>query len=306
MEKQLKRLTTEQRNEKSRNLDTAETIDILTIMNEEDKKAAEAVEKALPQISRAVEFAAGSFQKGGRLIYIGAGTSGRLGILDAVECPPTFSTSPEQVQAVMAGGNDAFIRAAEGAEDSTEEGEKDLQKLGLSSKDTVIGIASSGRTPYVAGALQYARRIGADTVALSSNEGAYISGLADCAIETVTGPEVLTGSTRLKAATAHKMVLNMISTAAMVKSGKVYENLMVDVHVSNHKLKERAVSIIEEITNATAERARAALEEADLQVKRAIVMIQANKDAEQAKVLLESCGGNVKEAVTAAEEEKRS
>ncbi|MBS2969169.1 N-acetylmuramic acid 6-phosphate etherase [Metabacillus sp. KIGAM252] len=299
MEKQLRKLTTEKRNEHSMNIDTADTAEVLKIMNDEDKKVADAVESVLPEISKAVECAVDSFLKGGRLIYTGAGTSGRLGILDAVECPPTFRTSSEQVRAVMAGGEGAFLKAVEGAEDSPEEGRKDLISLNLTAADTVIGIAASGRTPYVAGALEYARETGAHTVALSCNEGASISDYAEHRIEVIVGPEVLTGSTRLKAATAHKMILNMISTASMIRIGKVYENLMIDVHVSNHKLKERAISIIETVTSVSYETAKEMLELADLQVKKAIVMIKTNSDAESAQDLLDRSGGNARKAITA-------
>ncbi|MGD6815990.1 N-acetylmuramic acid 6-phosphate etherase [Metabacillus sp. 113a] len=297
MEKQLRKLTTEQRNKKSMNMDQADTLDILSMMNAEDQQVALAVEKVLPLASKAADCAAASLLRGGRLIYMGAGTSGRLGILDAVECPPTFGTAPDQVVAVMAGGEGAFLKAAEGAEDSAAQGKKDLMAIGLSSKDTVIGIAASGRTPYVAGGLEYAGEIGAATVALSSNEGAYISTFAQHRIEVITGPEVLTGSTRLKAATAHKMILNMISTAAMVKAGKVYENLMIDVHVSNHKLKERAISIIETITGVTNEKAEEILEQSGLQVKKAIVMIQTGTDAAAAQKLLDEHNGNARSAI---------
>ncbi|AZB43108.1 N-acetylmuramic acid 6-phosphate etherase [Bacillus sp. FJAT-42376] len=302
MEKHLRTLITETRNNQSMNLDTASPMEVLKMMNDEDKKVAYAVETVLPEINKAVECAVDSFLKGGRLIYTGAGTSGRLGVLDAVECPPTFRTSPEQVRAVIAGGEGAFQRAVEGAEDSPEEGKKDLMSLNLSAADTVIGIAASGRTPYVAGALEYARKTGAHTVALSCNEGAFISGYADYKIEAVVGPEVLTGSTRLKAATAQKMILNMISTASMIRIGKVYENLMIDVHVSNNKLKERAISIIETVTGVSYEKAEKMLEKADNQVKKAIVMIKTNSDADSAQRLLERSSGNTRLAISSFEE----
>ncbi|MFD2681714.1 N-acetylmuramic acid 6-phosphate etherase [Bacillus seohaeanensis] len=297
MQHNLKALTTESRNERSMQIDTAQPMDILRIMNEDDKKIAKAVEDVLPDIEVAVQYVFESFKQGGRLIYIGAGTSGRLGVLDAVECPPTFSTDPGMVQGIMAGGENAFVKAVEGAEDKPEAGEEDLRKIGLSEKDTVIGIAASGRTPYVIGALQYARSVKAKAVALSCNENALISKEADQAIEVVVGPEVLTGSTRLKAATAHKMILNMISTSSMILLGKAYENLMIDVHVSNEKLKERAINIIMKVTDVSYDRALKALEAADLQVKIAIVMIKKSLTKEDAIALLEQSDGYVRKAI---------
>jgi N-acetylmuramic acid 6-phosphate etherase len=297
MQENLKALTTESRNELSLQIDTSSPMDILRIMNEEDQKVALAVEKVLPDVEAAVQFAFESFKTGGRLIYIGAGTSGRLGVLDAVECPPTFSTHPDMVQGIIAGGESAFIKAVEGAEDRPEDGEDDLRKIGLTEKDTVIGIAASGRTPYVIGALQYARKIKAKTVALSCNENARISGEADQAIEVIVGPEVLTGSTRLKAATAHKMILNMISTSSMILLGKAYENLMIDVSVSNEKLKERAIQIIIKVTEASYEEARNALEDAEHQVKIAIVMIKKGVSREEASTILEQADGYVRKAI---------
>lgn len=296
----LSTLTTESRNEKSMRLDSADTLEILRIINEEDQKVALAVQKVLPDVQVAVEYAVQSLSLGGRLIYVGAGTSGRLGVLDAVECPPTFSTSPETVLGLMAGGEKAFVQAVEGAEDNEEWGERDLREIGLTDRDTVVGIAASGRTPYVIGALKYARRIGARTVALSCNERARISQEADQAIEVVVGPEVLAGSTRMKAGTAQKMVLNMISTATMVKLGKVYENLMVDVNISNRKLKERAIEIIRTVTGVSRERAEESLEQARHEVKTAIVMIKAETTYERAVRLLERANGNVRRALSLA------
>ncbi|AUS09913.1 N-acetylmuramic acid 6-phosphate etherase [Laceyella sacchari] len=296
----LSTLTTEARNEKSMRLDSADTLEILRIINEEDQKVALAVQKVLPDVQVAVEYAVQSLSLGGRLIYVGAGTSGRLGVLDAVECPPTFSTSPETVLGLMAGGEKAFVQAVEGAEDNEEWGERDLREIGLTDRDTVVGIAASGRTPYVIGALKYARRMGARTVALSCNEHARISQEADQAIEVVVGPEVLAGSTRMKAGTAQKMVLNMISTATMVKLGKVYENLMVDVNISNRKLKERAIEIIRTVTGVSRERAEESLEQARHEVKTAIVMIKAEITYARAVRLLEQANGNVRRALSLA------
>ncbi|WP_312469691.1 N-acetylmuramic acid 6-phosphate etherase [Neobacillus sp.] len=297
MEENLELLTTESRNQQSIKIDTAKPMDILRIMNEQDQLVALAVKDVLPDVEAAVQFVFESFQKGGRLIYLGAGTSGRLGVLDAVECPPTFSTDPEMVQGIMAGGEGAFIKAVEGAEDDPDLGVSELKALGLTNDDTVIGIAASGRTPYVMGALRYARSIGAKTVALSCNKNAAISKEADQSIEVIVGPEVLTGSTRLKAGTAHKMILNMISTSSMILLGKAFENLMVDVHVSNQKLKERAIGIIQKITGVSYEMALETLEKADLQVKTAIVMIKTDTTKQEAETLLSEANGYVKKAV---------
>ena len=297
MAENLELLTTESRNEQSMQIDTANPIDILRIMNEQDQLVALAVKDVLPDVEAAVQFVFESFKNGGRLIYLGAGTSGRLGVLDAVECPPTFSTDPEMVQGIMAGGEGAFLKAVEGAEDQPDLGVSDLKELGLTKHDTVIGIAASGRTPYVIGALRYARSIGAKTVALSCNKNAAISKEADQSIEVIVGPEVLTGSTRLKAGTAHKMILNMISTSSMILLGKAYENLMVDVHVSNQKLKERAIGIIRKITGVSYEQALEALEASDLQVKTAIVMIKTNTTKQEAERLLTEANGYVKKAI---------
>ncbi|MFJ9385565.1 N-acetylmuramic acid 6-phosphate etherase [Peribacillus sp. NPDC101481] len=302
MEEHLRSLTTELRNEKTMNIDSVNTMEIISAINKEDFKVAAAVEEVLSEIETVVEWACESLKKGGRLIYIGAGTSGRLGVLDAVECPPTFSTPPDSVLGIIAGGEKAFVRAVEGAEDKEEFGECDLMDVGLTANDTVIGIAASGRTPYVKGALRYARKVGAKAVALSCNKNASITEAADIGIEVVVGPEVLTGSTRMKAATAHKMVLNMISTATMIRLGKVYENLMVDVNVSNQKLKDRAISIIETVTNADYDQALNTLEKANNQVKPAIVMIKTATDYEKAMELLENADGDVRKAISIYED----
>ncbi|PFP28634.1 N-acetylmuramic acid 6-phosphate etherase [Bacillus sp. AFS073361] len=302
MTENLELLTTESRNEQSMQIDTASPSDILRIMNEQDQLIALAVKDVLPDIEAAVQFVVESFKNGGRLIYCGAGTSGRLGVLDAVECPPTFSTDPEMVQGLIAGGERAFLKAVEGAEDQPEFGVNDLKEIGLTKDDTVIGIAASGRTPYVIGGLRYARSIGAKTVALSCNRNAAISQEADQAIEVIVGPEVLTGSTRLKSGTAHKMILNMISTSSMILLGKAYENLMVDVHVSNQKLKERAIGIIRKITGVSYEQASETLEASNLQVKTAIVMIKTNTSKQKAEQLLIEANGYVKKAIQHVEE----
>ncbi|MDK2599593.1 N-acetylmuramic acid 6-phosphate etherase [Bacillus stercoris] len=293
----LHHLTTESRNSQTVEIHKANTLGILKMINKEDIKVAAAVQEVLPDIKTAVDCAYDSFQSGGRLIYTGAGTSGRLGVMDAVECPPTYSVSPDQVIGIMAGGSEAFLQAAEGIEDSEKAGAEDLRNIQLTSNDTVIAIAASGRTPYAAGALRYAREVGAHTIALTCNENSVISKDADHSIEVVVGPEAITGSTRMKAATAHKMILNMISTAVMVKIGKVYENLMVDVNVSNKKLKERAISIIQSLTNASYETASKTLEQADHHVKTAIVMLKTSTDQKQAKTLLDEANGFIDKAI---------
>ncbi|MCY8000469.1 N-acetylmuramic acid 6-phosphate etherase [Bacillus haynesii] len=299
----LSSLTTERRNERSKRIHQAETIDMLKIMNDEDKTVAEAVQEVLPDVKTAVDYAVGSLKKGGRIIYIGAGTSGRLGVLDAAECPPTFSISPESVIGIMAGGEQALFKAVEGAEDHEAFGRRDLEAVNLSNNDTVIGIAASGRTPYVLGALKYAKETGAKTVALTCNENSAISRAADHSIEVVVGPEVIAGSTRMKAATSHKMILNMISTAAMINMGKVYENLMVDVKVSNNKLKERAIRIIQTVTGVPKEMAAQALEKSNNQVKTAIIMLKINKDAAAAEKLLEKSEGDIEKALSIYEDQ---
>ena len=299
MEK-LSLLTTEESNPKSTRLDEMSTHEILNTMNEEDHAIASAVQKVIPQIEQTVEKVVNAFKNGGRLIYIGAGTSGRIGVLDAVECPPTFSTSPELVQAVLAGGEGAMFNAVEGAEDDELLGASDLEKLDITENDVIIGIAASGRTPYVKGALIHANSCGATTVSLSSNEHSTISNHADIKIEVVTGPEVLTGSTRLRAATAHKMILNMISTTAMIKTGKVYKNLMVDLNASNYKLRERAKKMVCTITDVSYEQSEAVLEQTAYDVKLAIVMIFTGVDKEEAETLIANSNGFVRDAVKLA------
>ena len=264
---------TETRNENTMDLDQMPVLDILKMMNQEDKGMVAAIEKELPKIEEAVKMAIHSFKNNGRLIYIGAGTSGRLGVLDAVECVPTFGSSPDMVQGIIAGGMKAIANAVEGAEDNTALGESDLKEINVTEKDTVIGIAASGRTPYVIGALQYANSQRANTVSISCNTKAEMSEYGQVAIELNTGSEVLTGSTRLKAGSAQKIVLNMISTTAMVGIGKVYQNLMVDLKPTNYKLEERSKRIIMEATNVDYDTANDYFEQANHHVKTAIVMI---------------------------------
>lgn len=290
-------LVTESRNKETMGLDQMTPLEIVTVMNREDGKAVNAVGEVLPQIAQAIAWCTDSLKQKGRIIYIGAGTSGRLGVLDAVECPPTFGVSPDVVVGLMAGGTPAFVRAVEGAEDSQTMGEEDLKEIHLSPADIVIGLAASGRTPYVIYGLRYAKKIGCRTVAVSCNRDSEIGKEADLAIEPVPGPEVLTGSTRLKAGTVQKMVLNMISTGSMVGIGKVYQNLMVDVVQTNMKLITRAENIVMTATGCTREEARDCLEEAEGSVKLAITMILLQCGAKSAKTRLNRAGGYVRNAI---------
>lgn len=293
----LDNLTTEARNQRTMHLDEMSVIELLTVMNEEDTKVAGAVKEQIPHIAEAVASITESLRRGGRLIYIGAGTSGRIGLLDAVECPPTFGTEPEQVVGLIAGGSNAFIKAVEGAEDRKEFGAEDLQSLNLTANDAVVGIAASGRTPYVIGGLDYARSVGAVTISVSCNKDAEISQIADIAIEIENGPEVLTGSTRLKAGTSQKLVCNMLSTASMIGLGKVYGNLMVDVQLTNEKLEERAKRIVMEATSCDLSTAEKALELAERRPKPAILMILTGCTYEEALEKLERTKGFIRSAV---------
>jgi len=297
-------LTTEKSNPKTHQIDEMSITEILNVMNEEDQTIAISVQRVLPQVEEVIKKVVTAFQNEGRLIYVGAGTSGRIGILDAVECPPTFSTSPDLVQAILAGGEGAMFRAVEGAEDDDELGATDLKNLSLTSRDVVIGIAASGRTPYVIGALKYANQCGATTVSLTSNENSIISQYASINIEVVTGPEILSGSTRLRAATAHKMILNMISTTSMIKMGKVYQNFMVDLNASNYKLKERAKKIVCTVTNVDYSTAEAVLDETEYNVKLAIVMILTNENKADALRLISKSNGFVRQAINLAKHER--
>lgn len=290
-------LGTEKVNPDTLKIDTASTAEVLRMMNDEDHKVAEAVKKVLPVVEEVVDKVVTSISSGGRLIYMGAGTSGRLGVLDAVECPPTFSVGSDVVVGLIAGGERAFVKAVEGAEDNEGLGASDLAALQLSPEDTVVGIAASGRTPYVIGGLRYAREVGAVTVALSCNEGARISEEAEHKIEVNVGPEALTGSTRLKAGTAQKLVLNMISTASMIKLGKAYGNLMVDVNISNYKLERRAVGIIRDITGTDEDTALKTLKLAHNEVKASIVMIKLVCGYDEAKDRLRDANGYVRVAI---------
>jgi len=293
----LAKLTTETRNTQTMNLDELSTSEVMTLMNQEDQKVAVAVEEALPMITNVVEVITESFSQGGRLIYMGAGTSGRLGVLDAAECVPTFSVDPSMVQGLIAGGMKAMTVAVEGAEDSKTLGAEDLKAIQLNDTDVVVGIAASGRTPYVIGGLEYAASVGAKTATISCNKNAEISQFAQMPIEVDAGPEILTGSTRLKAGTAQKLILNMLSTGAMIGSGKVYQNLMVDVKPSNKKLEERSKRIIMQATECTYEKAGEAFEAADHQVKLAIVMILTDSDKTTAAQKLTTAKGFIRETL---------
>ncbi|WP_268743708.1 N-acetylmuramic acid 6-phosphate etherase [Exiguobacterium chiriqhucha] len=293
----LDKLATERRNERTIHLDEMAVEEFLAVMNEEDQSVPHVIQEELSVIAEVTKRAIASFKQGGRLIYIGAGTSGRLGILDAAECVPTFGVSPDMVVGLIAGGERALIKAVEGAEDSKDLAVNDLKALHLNAFDTVIGIAASGRTPYVIGGLDYAREVGATTAALSCNKGSKISEHAEFKIEVETGPEVLTGSTRLKAGTAQKLVLNMISTASMIGVGKVYQNLMVDVQPTNEKLEVRAKRMIAEATGVDEQTAARYFDSSGGHVKTAIVMILADVPHAEAVERLERANGFVRDAL---------
>lgn len=298
----LTKLTTEQRNPKTMELDSFTPLQIATVMNEENNNVIKAIDEVLPQVATAIEWAGESLNAGGRIIYVGAGTSGRLGVLDAVECPPTFGVSYDTVVGLIAGGEGAFVKAAEGAEDNADAGAADLDALKPEGRDIVIGIAASGRTPYVIGALGRAREVGCRTVGIACNAGSAVGAAAELAIEPVTGPEVLTGSTRLKAGTAQKLILNMISTGSMVAAGKVYQNLMVDVRQSNEKLRVRSQNIVMMATECSREQAAEALAACDNHVKGAITMLLLDCDAKAAEAALDEAHGHVRAAVEARKE----
>ena len=293
----LSTLITEQRNPNSMHVDSLSALEIVQLMNEEDKQVPLAIEKCLPQIAQAAECIVAAFQQGGRLVYIGAGTSGRLGVLDASECPPTFGVSPEMVKGIIAGGERALRHPIEGAEDSKEQAVIDLQTIQFSSKDVLVGIAASGRTPYVIGALEYAKSLGSVTASIASNPNSAMANIVDIAIDTVVGPEVLTGSSRLKSGTAQKLVLNMLTTASMILMGKCYQNLMVDVQASNEKLEARAIRIVMQATDCDKAPAEETLKQADQNAKLAIMMILSGLDRAQAEALLEKHQGKLQLAL---------
>ena len=278
-------------------VDSLSALEIVQLMNDEDKRVPLAIEKCLSQIAQTVECIVAAFQQGGRLVYIGAGTSGRLGVLDASECPPTFGVSPEMVKGIIAGGERALRHPIEGAEDSKSQDVVDLQTIQFSSKDVLVGIAASGRTPYVIGALEYAKSLGSVTASIASNPNSAMANIVDIAIDTVVGPEVLTGSSRLKSGTAQKLVLNMLTTASMILMGKCYQNLMVDVQASNEKLKARAIRIVMQATDCDKALAEETLKQADQNAKLAIMMILSGLDRAQAEALLEKHQGKLQLAL---------
>lgn len=294
----LSNMITESRNPASTHIDQLSTLDMLHVINDEDKKVAIAVEKTLPQIACVVDKVAKAFRQGGRLIYSGAGTSGRLGILDASECPPTYGTKPEQVIGLIAGGHQAILQSVENAEDNRQLGTEDLKALHFTQRDVLVGIAASGRTPYVLGAMEYAKSVGATVACISCNPNSPMTQLADLAITPVVGPEVITGSSRMKAGTAQKLILNMITTGAMIRIGKVYGNLMVDVEATNAKLIERQKNIVMAATECSREMAEQALNACGGHCKTAIVMILSGINAEEANALLAKHHGLIRPAIS--------
>jgi N-acetylmuramic acid 6-phosphate etherase len=293
----LEALMTEQRNKKTMQMDDMSIRQIIEVMNEEDMYVVHAVKKAIPQIESLIGCAVKALSSSGRIIYVGAGTSGRLGILDAVECPPTFGVSYDTVVGVIAGGDNAFVKAKEGAEDSVEEGAEDLKKINLTEKDLVIGLTASGRTPYAIGAVKYARDMGCVTGAISCNPNAEISAYVDAAVELETGPEIISGSTRLKAGTAEKMVLNMISSISMIRMGKTYKNFMVDLKSTNYKLEQRAINIVMKAAECSKEQAENALKASGRDTKIAIVMLKKGCTCIEAENRLLEAKGRVGEAL---------
>lgn len=293
----LEGLTTEARNEATKKIDQASTLEMVTLINQEDQKVAQAIEKVLPQIAAAIDAAAERFKKGGRLIYCGAGTSGRLGALDAIELTPTYSVSPERAFGILAGGEKAMYQAIEGAEDSKELAIEDLTQHQLTARDVVIAIAASGRTPYAVSAIEYGKKVGALTISVTCNNQSPMNQLAEIGIAPIVGPEVITGSTRMKAGSAQKMVLNMFSTGIMVKVGNIYQNLMVNVQPTNEKLIQRATNIIKEAAEIEESQAKEYLEAAQLEVAPAIVMAKAHVDFQKAKQLLAEHDGRISEVL---------
>jgi N-acetylmuramic acid 6-phosphate etherase len=298
---ELERLISEERNPNTMDIDMLGAEEILRVINREDRSVPDAVGKVIPDIARAVDRIVYAFRKGGRLIYVGAGTSGRLGVLDAAECPPTFSVPPDMVVGLIAGGADALMNSTEGAEDAVEEGVAALKRIGLTSKDVVVGLAASGRTPYVLAALTYAKSLGATTIALSCNPRSSIAQIAEIAILPIVGPEVLAGSTRMKSGTAQKLVLNMLTTASMIRIGKCYQNLMVDLKPTNMKLFARAARIVMQATGCTEEQAQEALMRTDNDVKLAILTTITGMTLQQAKLALSKAGMVLRKAIAVAE-----
>ena len=300
----MKSAKTEQRNPRSRGLDRKSTLEILRVLNGEDARVARAVRRELPKIAKAIDAIVNAYRRGGRLIYVGAGTSGRQAVLDAAECPPTFGTPHKMVQAIIAGGERAMRFASEDAEDSVENGARDLRRMKLSRHDVVVGVSASGTTPFILGALRFARERGATTICVTSNPGSPITHVAQIKIVPDTGPEAVSGSTRLKAGTAQKMVLNMLSTASMVRIGRVYDNWMIHMALTNGKLRRRGAQILQEISGAGASAAEHALRQAGHDLPAAIVMLETNARAGDARRLLEQTGGNVRRAIELAANSK--
>jgi len=295
---QLRKLKTEKPNRASAHLDAMSPLQIASLMNRQDAMVPRAVKRVLPQVAQAIDLIAQKLAGGGRLIYVGTGTSGRIGALDAAEIPPTFGTNPKMTQFVMAGGERALARATEASEDSSALGRLDMAARKPRKADVIVGIAASGRTPYTIGALEYARKKGAATIAVVCNDGSNLARVAQIAIEVDVGPEVLTGSTRLKAGTAQKLICNMLSTGAMVRLGYVYGNFMVNLQPKNRKLFERAISIVEQVAQVDRDLAARTLESADMQVPLALLMLRANLSKREGKMRLKSNGGMVRKALT--------
>jgi N-acetylmuramic acid 6-phosphate etherase len=294
---QLKELRTERRNRATENLDKMTTLELVAAMNREDTVVPRAIKRVLPEIARAVDVIAGCFAKGGRLIYVGTGTSGRIGALDASECPPTFGTRPEMVQFLIAGGESALVRATEASEDSADLGRSDMAAMKPGKRDVVVGIAASGRTPYTMGALEIAAKKGAATIAIACNRHSALGKFAKIKIEVEVGPEVLAGSTRLKAGTAQKLICNMLTTGAMVKLGYVYSNLMVHMHLKNEKLVERGLLILESLAHVNRKKALEVMKKADMSVPLALVMLKANLSKSESAKRLRKAKGNVRVAI---------
>lgn len=295
---EIAKLNTEQQNPKTMNIDLMSTEEIITVINQEDTLVPNVLARQVPNISEVVDRIVAAFKKGGRLIYIGAGTSGRLGIIDASECPPTFGTDPGLVVGIIAGGKEAMTEAIEGVEDDKQQGQADLANINLTEEDIVVGIAASGRTPYTIGALEYAKEIGALTVSVVCSKDSEMEKISDHTISAVVGPEVITGSTRMKAGTAQKLILNMLSTASMIKLGKVYGNLMVDVQMTNEKLHNRAVNIVKMATGTSDEEARTAIKEQNYHTKAAILQITTGLKGTKVKELLEKHDGYLRDAIS--------
>ena len=300
MNTELSRMDTERRNPRTANIDTLSTQDMVALINSEDHLCAEAVREVLPEIARSIDLIYGQLKAGGRLFYCGAGTSGRLGVLDAAECPPTYGVDPGLVVGLIAGGPSAFLKAVEHAEDSADLGRADLEAHHFSAKDALVGIAASGRTPYVIGAMDYARSLGAPVMALTCCRDSLMSRHADITMAPIPGPEVITGSSRMKSGTCQKLILNMLSTCVMIRMGKVYGNLMVDLRATNEKLVHRAVSIVCQAADVEEDEARAALEQCGFSCKTAIVMLLLGLDAAAADKALAAADGRIALAVAGA------